>query len=86
MSTSRCALPYTYKQMSPPDDTGAITEFGIVCPPTKFKLLESGRVPHGYTVTKPPPTNGFSPSTAVTFNATAPIPPDGNPPRPATFN
>ena len=27
------------------------TEFGIVCPPTKFKFDASGRVPHGYTVT-----------------------------------
>jgi hypothetical protein len=63
--------------MSPPAETGAITEFAIVWPVVKFRFDASGLVPHGYTVTKPPPNAGFSPSTTVTFNATAPIPGPG---------
>ena len=58
----------------------------MVWPGVKFTFDASGLVPHGYTVTKPPPTAGFSPSTTVTFNATAPIPAPGSPPLFSTFN
>ncbi len=55
-------------------------------PVVGFKLEASGPAPHGYTVTKLPPMVGFTPSTTVKFNATAPIPEPGSPPLFNTFN
>ena len=54
----------------------------MVWPFVKFRLDESGRVPHGKTVTKPPKSPA-SPSTTVTFRETAVAPDDGTPPSPA---
>jgi hypothetical protein len=55
--------------------------FGTVCPGKKFKFDATGRgAPAGHTVRNPAAV-GF---VAVTFNATAPTPPVGTPPRPVT--
>ncbi len=65
----------------PSTPTLAMTRFGIDSPGTKFRFDANGRGdPAGYTVTNP----GAVGPVTVTFNTTAPTPPAGTPPRPAT--
>ena len=62
-----------------------MTALAIVWSAMKLRFEASGLVPHGKTVTYPPPTEGLSLSVTVTFIANAPIigTPEAAPGRPA---
>jgi hypothetical protein len=40
-------VPYTQKHTVPVADTGAITEFGMVCPAVKLRFDASESITHG---------------------------------------